>query len=1463
MQDLPIDIRSEVDMPVEPGDIPRAAPARPEILRRLAAVQIAAIRADLDGRDFLETYGEEFEQANPYTRLREATALATQTRKNELIEAFQTNPGETDFDVQENLGATRELLDEADRDGMDSDLAYVRALSGGRMTYEEEKLAAVRIKAARLMTETWSGLSKLDVAKDAVLSLIPGNLLKGNKNLTDSYLNAEGAMRQFYANFKRLPAKEQYEMLPVVMETFREELGDLRGLEAFGELLAPSGLEDMGSFSKWWALFDLADISLITAGLGATLVKQQRMLSVMNQLVDTVKNMDEAARLNTVANLSDKGAEAVGVDRITAYNMASGFDTSLNDALHKGGLSTETLKNIEAFRRMTATMREELAAEGLIIREGLLSDTERMSVETRFTEQLVDINPGIENIRVVERHPHQTVFEYEEVVPVLGGDDIMLPGTILGGTEKVVRRKTLNLTLDDVGHYQQSSAGILSTWLTSPLVWMKGDLKKEVKTALRADSAQARMWNLLQEMEREAVRSILGPAGIKSVPGAGGRQSLERLDNILRVGDELQEVFTPTKLKAGVNGIKLNDAEIEAYYKLRDLEDSAFLIRNWATRQEKIVRGQKAVYWTDDSPAIGRPIEEAAQATREFNGSPATQVWSMQKKRFISKDELNLDFEYGEGNILVKLDGTYSAPNTTEQVTWALVPREVVKELPAIVLHYRPGYITKINKHANYFVKESLPTRVDGVSIAAGEAGARTVTLRMFASRREANEWAAQLRAKDPSRKIQVLEDRELEQATRATGQPSGMAGGYGLFNGPRAQEDIPFGLEGTPPERVGSFEAISRNLSALSRFVPRNMWRMGMEQRLLNQANRIIPGMHFTSFSQLDTAPKNTQAGRFIHKVKAQMDDWMGFPSTEEQLFSALVQEFYEKAIPATRWVAKKTTPRVEDWTRNSIMYLKHKDPFAAMRAASFNLHLGMFNPVQMWVQAQQASAALALNFTNPENIGKALRFSQGIWMWDLMPNSPSGRVKAAEALGLSVKDAETVFRLWEQTGLRDAIKTTADYAAQSRGRGTLMDLISRGTEAGQVFYKSGDLITRRFSFATAITRWLSKNPTKTVHDITTQDLQDILTDTNNMMWNLHKANRAWWQKGALSPATQFWQIGTKTLETLTGANEAFTRGEIAKLWLGQLVLYGAAGMPLGLGTAGVHTGLRLLGWTQSEIDEMDPRIAKLWNEGWLGGMTMLVFGVDSEIGTRSSLAAAFDGIVDQFLFEEANMATRLFGAFGGSMTRFWDGVVSTTAPLSLGMAEARDLSNVDWLQGISDMARAMSSWNNIQKAVAMHNLNMVLSRKGEVIRHKDFTLAEEIAQAIGFQPREIHDTYSLDTLNKAKEQLRADAVNEIVKIYWDTAIKFSDGTATPEEMEKVAVRMAVIVQIASGGDPYQASLIREAVRTKLSQSDDRYSREWRRFRRNFSDGSLTVLLDWRSQLKASPMIRENPEGN
>jgi len=206
---------------------------------------------------------------------------------------------------------------------------------------------------------------------------------------------------------------------------------------------------------------------------------------------------------------------------------------------------------------------------------------------------------------------------------------------------------------------------------------------------------------------------------------------------------------------------------------------------------------------------------------------------------------------------------------------------------------------------------------------------------------------------------------------------------------------------------------------------------------------------------------------------------------------------------------------------------------------------------------------------------------------------------------------------------------------------------------------------------------------------------------------------------------------------------------------------------------------------------------------------------------------------------------------------------VTSTTAPLSLGLAEARDLSNVDWLQGISDMARAISSWNNIQKALAMHNLNMVLSRKGEVIRHKDFTLAEEIAQAIGFQPREIHDTYSLDTLNKAKEQLRADAVNEIVKIYWDTAIKFSDGTATPEEMEKVAVRMAVIAQIASGGDPYQAGLIREAVQTKLSQGDDRYSREWRRFRRNFSDGSLTVLRDWRSQLKASPMIRENPEGN
>lgn len=1435
MIDTPVsaEVMMDPDVPVNDRDLLAIAPPSSPEMENIETVQAATIKEEREGTPLFDAIMEIYHTNAPAKQqLKQQARERSEEVKQGLVDAFIENPGATGEDARLNYEAMLELIKQQDAEAEDEDLAFVRAASGGTLDPDSEREIAFQLKTAKMMKDIWDQMSWGEVAWSGLGLLVPGNILKGNKELTGSYFDAKEYMQNFVLNFKSLPTEQQMSLLPYVKDWLAEGLGnDFKVMSVLSAIMEPGGEEGLEEFNRLWAAFDLADMSLITGTLAIKLARVRQQLNAI-KMIQRAANQERAADLAAAATVDEGIRAQANVEKAEVANIVLGFNTGL-DAAFAEGLSTEAVARIKRFQEMAAKTSESISGTDFVLKEGFLQKMERAAAETKYQRSLEEA--GAENIRIVSRDNVSTTFEYEERVLMLGGDDIFMPETLMPQVQTVKKTGTLNLQLDDVGLYEQTEVGVLSKWFGSPTVWAKGNLASDVSAAIRADSEQAKIFKHLTELHHIATKEILGPLGLKGI-NPKSRRKLAQLDEVLRVGDELEETYTVYELKAGVNGIKLDDQQIEAYYKIRSLMDNLFFLRNAEERNAKVIKGLKEIRLDENVVALGRPIDDANGARLSLHNARPEIVWNMETQAFERTAGLDVADIYANGQKVVRFEQAVKVPGTEEKVNFAIVRATDVHPLPQVVLHYRPGYIPKVNLDANYFVKEFLPTRIDGRDIKATDSGAEVVTLRMFDNKRDANKWIEQFEGSN--RVIRVVADRQLEMERRASLVDGPKSGGYGLYTGPRATETIPFGLEGSEPLRLSTFESISRNIAAVSRHITRNEHRMGMEQRLVNTANHLMPGQNFKSYSDLYRVP-DTEAGRFIRKVADTLDEWMGMPSKEEQLWSATMQAIYERVagLPGSSGIA----------------WAKTKDPIAGARAASFNLLLGWGNLAQIIVQGSGAMVAASMNMFRPVELARVMK-QQSVLAAADWTTSPTQLAHIAKAAGMKVDELEEMMRVWRMTGLREGILTTADHAAIVSGKGLGMDMLSRSAEFMRFGYNIGELFNRRVSFVTAYREWQAKNPGKMAG---ADDMKAILTRTNDFMMNLHKANRAQWQKGVLGLTTQFLQIATKFAETATNANGKFTGAERAKMISAQVALYGAAGVPLGGFLLGALAGQA--GLSQADIEKMDPELVKGLNEGIAGWLTLAVFGVDVDIAPRVSLVRSISDYTDKFLFEDSTMAEMLLGPFGSVAGRFWDAFSKTWDTTSLGKAETRQF---DLMQAMTDISHAASTWNNTSKAWFMHKYGMVLDRAGKPIISRDFTTMEKIAQAIGFQSSDVVRAYTLSELNHSKEQYRADVVNTIVEVMWDYSFKMHNKQMNEEEAERTRRKLAILMQ--SFSTPREQMLARQEVQRRLTEGTDKYSKEWRRYRELWNDGAVGELMTMRQRLTSRGLLQQGlPEFN
>lgn len=1423
--DLPVDMDSQdSDLPLETGEFVEIT-SRPEAVDNMLRQHAALLKADTNEEDVFTTYGSLDPTEDPKLMVNRLAIERGDKEQRALKSYFEENLGDTPEAVSLSVDTYASLSEE--NKGKGTVERHIAESLVGFEDPEEPELDAIEaelmvVNALTEKLDNYTGFEKvLDVAK----MMLPTTAVD-NYQLTGKVFGAESYLRDVVIGLKDMrrndPTRFQ-KVFPEFMKELESTLPKSKQIPLLASIIDPRGEEETQMFGNLDVAFDVIDIGSTAVGVALTAARLTRTANTI-KLANRAKNKDLAVDLNSAHLLdeTDELTRKTGIEKETAYSNASPFDVSELDDSYTDGLSSMTIERINRVRAHQAEVEKFLRSDS-ILKENMLSKEERMNVKRDFYREMKTL--GAEKLRVVEKGPVTTKFSYELVDPTTGN--------------RVKETVNLDLTIDaKTGTWVRTEASMAADYMTSPTVFAKHAIE-DVQAAIRLDSTSAAVAAKFQQLQTEALKPIFSNVGKKLSPFA--RKELHEIDSVLMAGDSYKDstgirgkVYSTRELRAGVvDGIKLNDRQIEAYYNLRGLYDSLFWIRNDEMRDALVSQGLKEVRLGDLGLAVGKVYtQEGAVANVNSQGLVRVFDTSLNEIRTLKGDEIAL--LYQEGKTLNKLQNAVDVDGQGNLFDLVVTRGDSIADLPTKVLHYKDGYVPKVNKNAHWFVKEMGSRTVNGVT----HTGQALKTVRMFASKTEATRWAE---TQENASKLRVLFDRELEQQVVGSSQ---VGSGGGLYTGARATEAIPFGTDGLPSERLNTFEALGHNLQSLERYVTRNQWRMGMQQKWVNSAK--AAGFNVTKFEK-NQIPEGHPAGKGLRRMADQIEVWSGFPTNSELLWDGMVSSTMEWALNS------RLIPLKDKTIVRGANFMRDHDPISLVRSVAFHSLLGIFNPAQVWVQAQGAALAFSLNPTGALDI---FRMQSALVMTSRMGDNTAAIHKVAKGFGIPEKELESLTIAWNKSGYQQSVTNTADHSAASQGFGITSDAIKRTLDSGLLFYRTGELFNRRYSFAAAA---LKKGKEKGTFKFTDDELKGVMDEANKTMLNLSKANRAAWQHGVLSIPTQFLQVQAKFMESLFGLNTAFTIRERMKIMTGQLALYGVAGVPLG--GLGFRWAQETLGYDQADIEEMDPMVAEAINNGFWGLFANTALGADIDLSNRGAIAAGMTEFTLDLMFSEAGVGEKVMGAFGTVPHRFFK-AFKTIKPMVANDSD-QPITSEEIMMGLNSLASITSTWNNMDKGRFMLDMQMLVDSRGNaIIKDGNFDNETIWFTMLGFQPSELRRIRDRDGLVRSRKERRAQVTSDLVGHYWNY-VRAYKGADNDAERDVIADRYeaGTRVLMASLRSDGERQKVRESLNAKLTNPEDKRTKSIREFIEEFSEGQILELGSMVAAAKASGVIQNTSE--
>lgn len=450
-----------------------------------------------------------------------------------------------------------------------------------------------------------------------------------------------------------------------------------------------------------------------------------------------------------------------------------------------------------------------------------------------------------------------------------------------------------------------------------------------------------------------------------------------------------------------------------------------------------------------------------------------------------------------------------------------------------------------------------------------------------------------------------------------------------------------------------------------------------------------------------------------------------------------------------------------VDSWTFGTI-----RDPIKLFRNIAFHKTMGLFNPVSFFTQINTMThiAALAGPMVGMHSAGTSVL----TWAARKNPKMLKHLDSKASSMGYWKPGQFTEsFDALQRSGFWN-VGGEYSMVDQFFSPKMINNMPERFLDAGTVFFREGELLTRLAAWNASYLEFRKANPTRKLKDA---DIKTILNRADLMTVNMSRASNASWQQGILSVPSQFLSYPIRLAEQLLG--KRLTTEEKARAFLTYSIMYGvpvAAGAGVGVWPVYESFRTKLL---EKGIDYDDSIVKKFFMDGLpsliLEGITGTKYDVGSRFGPGGSpiIRNVMDG----------KYVETLLGASGSAMkdalktvTPFWYYALNAMNPKSDETYPITwsDLSEV--LSTVSTGNQIRTMWNGIFANEYVTRNEMQVSSK--ITAGQGFLMG-----LTGTKPQEITDMWSQygSTRNLRDHQNKAE--KEAIKYFRLGIEKASEG--------------------------------------------------------------------------------------
>lgn len=454
---------------------------------------------------------------------------------------------------------------------------------------------------------------------------------------------------------------------------------------------------------------------------------------------------------------------------------------------------------------------------------------------------------------------------------------------------------------------------------------------------------------------------------------------------------------------------------------------------------------------------------------------------------------------------------------------------------------------------------------------------------------------------------------------------------------------------------------------------------------------------------------------------------------------------------------------------SRAVMNFMEENNPLQFMRGLAFDMKLGLFSPVQLFLQS---GTMLAMTAIDPKNGLKGLQSGpllRAFMMWN------KGDEKFIEkAVARGAHKAAGFEDVEEFTAFMGAAKSSGFFSindshslVNAMGPGSAYNItknkMDEFRQAGRFFFNEGELWNRVVAYRSAWehTKGLYPDINKVTQD---EFLNRVAGRAEDLAMSMSRTSQANWQQGLASLPTQFWAYQARMLEAMAGAvtgKGRFTRQESFNLILSQMFMFGAAGIPL----APVVSDL--IKQRNGEAPKLHS-LGGLIDRGVMDQIWSAITGSDmlisDRLGTGGWLGDTVGSLMGMSQYGEQSTADILGGATFSIASDLWSdiGPVLKYSLSEAGGTAADPLTE----RAVSNLAKNITSLSIGFKVNAILKYGHFIDSSGKVVVDNVPSSSAFGVILLGAQPGETDDLSAMARYRKNKKEV-VDEATKVIESY------------------------------------------------------------------------------------------------